>query len=77
MPTIHHPDGRIKVVPIHAARRLTRQGWSEVSASEPAVSRPNPTALKAGWVDWAVSQGADRAEAQAMTKEQLKQVYGG
>lgn len=43
---------------------------SEVSG-RPAQNDP-----KAAWVDWAVSQGADRDEADALTKAELIEFYG-
>lgn len=48
---------------------------------EPAVVKelapPAPGDPKAAWVDYAVSQGTARAEAEDMTKAQLQAVYGG
>jgi hypothetical protein len=38
--------------------------------------RPPRAAAKAAWVDYAVSQGADRGEAEAMSKEDLVGTYG-
>lgn len=43
-------------------------------AEEPAgesVPRPRQAAAKAVWIDYAVSQGLDRAEAEAMDKREL------
>jgi hypothetical protein len=37
---------------------------------------PAQSAKKADWVDYAVSQGADRDEADASTKDDLVQQYG-
>lgn len=45
--------------------------------AEVAPTAPPASASKAAWVDWAVSQGADRAEAEAMTKLNLIGEYGG
>lgn len=36
--------------------------------------RPAGNAPKADWVDWAVSQGLDRDEAEALTKAQLTEL---
>lgn len=44
----------------------------EGSADEP----PARSASKAEWVDYAVSQGADRGEAEAMTQKELVATYG-
>jgi hypothetical protein len=49
-------------------------------ASEPAVeemAQPAPGDPKAAWVDYAVSRGADRTEAEYSTKVQLQAAYGG
>lgn len=39
-------------------------------------SAPAKSASKGDWVDYAVSQGADREEAESSTKEQLIEAYG-
>ena len=39
-------------------------------------SAPAKSANKAEWVDYAVSQGADREEAEGMTKDDLTSTYG-
>jgi hypothetical protein len=41
------------------------------------TSAPARSAVKADWVDYAVSQGASRDEAEGMTKDQLTDRYGG
>jgi hypothetical protein len=54
--------------------------WSraEEAEREPAEpKRPAKTDNKAAWVDWAVANDADRAEAEAMTKDDLIKAYGG
>lgn len=38
---------------------------------------PKPADPKAVWVDYAVSQGAGRSDAESLTKAQLMQAYGG
>lgn len=44
---------------------------------EPAAAdRPPRAANKAAWVDYAVAQGADRGEAEAMSKDDLVAAYG-
>ena len=40
-------------------------------------NRPARTAVKSEWVDWAVECGADRDEAEDMTKADLIDIYGG
>lgn len=37
---------------------------------------PKHAELKPAWVDYAVSQGADREEAEALTKPELIEMYG-
>jgi hypothetical protein len=44
---------------------------------EDAASTPAKSASKGDWVDFAVSQGADREEADAKTKDELIAEYGG
>lgn len=45
---------------------------------EPAeVEPPKHYAAKPDWVDYAVSQGADRDEAENSTKDELIELYGG
>lgn len=59
--------------------RVNEDGTPYVEA-EPeaaAASAPPANAPKATWVDWAVSQGAGRSEAEAMTKLNLIGEYGG
>jgi hypothetical protein len=42
----------------------------------PPVKRPYGNHSKAAWIEWAVHQGADPAEAAAMTKAELQSLYG-
>lgn len=49
---------------------------SEQTAEQPG-SAPAKSASKAEWVDFAVSQGASRDDAEGHTKEQLVEQYGG
>ncbi|MEV0660131.1 hypothetical protein ACIBI3_02340 [Actinomadura luteofluorescens] len=55
-------------------------GWRRLDDPEPAEesepSRPAKSAAKGAWVEWAVSQGADRAEAEKATKDDLIAAYG-
>lgn len=55
----------------------------EVAAIEPVAAaveaipaRPSVADRKAEWVDFAVSQGADRVEAESLTKVELIELYG-
>jgi hypothetical protein len=49
---------------------------TEVRSVTAAVAKPIVNSPKAAWVDHAVSQGADRAEAEAMKKTELIAAYG-
>lgn len=53
-------------------------GWgdAEQKAEQPAAARPAKSAAKGAWVDWAVAQGADRAEAEKATKDDLIAAFG-
>lgn len=56
------------------AKQVLVEGQPATTVAEP--SRPPQSAPKAAWVDWAVSQGADRAEANATSKADLIEAYG-
>lgn len=49
---------------------------AEKAAQANQQGGPAKSATKAEWVDHAVSQGADRDEAEAMTKDELQSKYG-
>ena len=49
---------------------------SEGISTDDEDDRPTQSDLKAEWVDYAVSQGANREDAEALTKEQLIAQYG-
>lgn len=72
---LKHPRADTVATVKHASRRdvLLSRGWSLVDES-PAT--PAASANKAEWVDHAVSQGADRSDAEAMTKAELLEQYG-
>ena len=50
---------------------------AEPEAEAVPASAPPSSAPKAAWVEWAVSQGADQATAEGMTKLNLIGEYGG
>ena len=50
---------------------------TEPEAEAAPATAPPASAPKAAWVAWAVSQGADQATAEAMTKLNLIGEYGG
>jgi hypothetical protein len=58
--------------------RLSADHAEALGATEmEAVERPNKTATKAAWVEYAVSQGADPANAESSTRADLIDRYGG
>ena len=59
--------------------RVNEDGTPFVEAEPEAApaSAPPSSAPKAAWVAWAVSQGADQAAVEAMTKLNLIGEYGG
>jgi hypothetical protein len=52
--------------------------WIQTPAGAQYVSdeKPAQNATKADWVEYAVSQGADRAEAEDATKAELVEKHG-
>lgn len=55
---------------------VTSDGVEHVGELPAAAARPAQAANKDAWVDFAVSQGADRDEAEAKTKAELIDAYG-
>lgn len=55
-------------------------GWRRLDEPAPEpddpVSRPAKSASKADWVAWAVANGAEQAEAEKATKDDLIAAYG-
>lgn len=49
---------------------------AQADEGEDESSAPNSSASKAEWVDHAVANGADRDEAESMTKDDLRSTYG-
>ena len=62
----------LDLTPAEKAERENAENESEESDNGLAKS-----ASKAAWVDHAVAQGADREEAESMTKDELQNTYGG
>lgn len=61
--------------------RVNEDGSAWTGDADPAVpsvpgTRPAQAAPKAEWVGWAVAQGADPDDAEAMTKADLVDKYG-
>lgn len=66
-------------LPDEEAERWLDEGQIEVVDGS-AVSEAGPpakTAPKADWVAFAVTKGADADEAEALTKQELVELYGG
>lgn len=55
---------------------VTADGVEHVGELPATAERPAQAANKDAWVDFAVSQGADRDEAEAKTKAELIAAYG-
>lgn len=58
---------------VQAAQAADAQATADAQA-EPAQT-PSTSATKAEWVEYAVSQGMDRTEADSLTKDDLKSRY--
>lgn len=68
----------VDVTEATAERRISSGRWQAAGrkVTAPAPSPPTSSDTKATWVDFAVSQGADRDEAEALTKADLVELYG-
>lgn len=80
---ITHPDtvhdvGDEVDVSDDRAERLVNIGYAEYvdAPSDDTPDAPAQSAVKADWVDHAVGAGADRDEAEAMTKAELIERFG-
>ncbi len=77
----HHryQDAVIDWLSDEQAQHLLAEGMVEkVAGRKPkAELPPKQVAAKGEWVDYAVSKGADRDEAEALTKQELQELYGG
>lgn len=51
-------------------------GDAELADGEEYVNQPAKSAVKEAWIEWAVASGANREEAEAMTKADLIETYG-
>jgi hypothetical protein len=66
----------------HIADRLTKGYIKRVNpdgsewSDGPAPTKPNVNAPKVEWVGWAVQQGAEPDQAEALTKTDLIEKYG-
>lgn len=83
---IQHPDAEgYLITTVDALPAREADGWHAVGTSwpdtepEPAFdpdAAPSRSARKDAWVAYAVAQGADRDEAEAMTRSDLIDAYG-
>jgi hypothetical protein len=72
MPRMFPPRSSVAVTVSDArAERLLASGWTTGGADVPTKS-----ASKAEWVDYAVSQGMSRDDAESSTKADLVEQYG-
>lgn len=62
--------------PGSAERGKAEAGEESAASSEGESSAPAKSDNKAAWVDYAVTQGAERSEAEALTKAELTDRYG-
>lgn len=82
---LHPASGRVQRASRGAFERVWQhEGWvlnedhvPKKSALDAVPQRPTERDNKAAWVEWAVHNGADRAEAEASTKADLIEAYGG
>lgn len=56
--------------------RKNRTPAGGVEVEKPAVEKPNRSANKGVWIDFVVSRGVDREEAESFTKDELIERYG-
>lgn len=77
--TLPLPDGIAQRLASGALTRVNEDGSPyEQPTPQPQDAPPAKTASKAAWVDYAVdARAVDRAEADAMTKAELIDRYGG
>lgn len=81
----HHyygPGGNDPGATIHwlsdeQAEHFLNEGLVEKVGSTSDDGPPAKTAPKGDWVDYAISKGADPAEAEESTKQELQDLYGG
>ncbi|MFE9865874.1 hypothetical protein ACFYPZ_24570 [Streptomyces sp. NPDC005506] len=72
-----HKEGRLVRVNQDGSAFSESAEESEASSTEPAsIPMPSKGGSKADWVAYAVAQGADVAEAESKTRDQLVDAYG-
>jgi hypothetical protein len=75
-PTLVEPSGSPVVIGDEGLRE-EHAAQARVAEESRARQGPKPNAPKPVWVDYAVKQGQDRTEAEAMTRDQLVEKHGG
>lgn len=76
---LHPASDRVQRASRDAFERVWQhEGWVLLASDEPGTesSRPGPRDPKPAWVEWAVANGADRDEAESMSKKGLIGAYG-
>jgi len=80
---------RFALAAVGAEHGMYVEGGKLIDPSAPPAPEPEPEPEpessgrpvvadnKATWVDWAVSQGLERDEAESLTKAELVELYGG
>jgi hypothetical protein len=84
MATLNAGKDEVRDVPVADAEHYVSNSmaimFDDLPEPEPEeveeVKRPYTNAPKAEWVKWAVSQGANKLDAQCMTKAELQNQYG-
>lgn len=66
-------DPELKSVGGHGDKSVTAHGDKGTSGSQ---EEPKKSASKTDWVEYAVSKGADRADAESATRDELAVVWG-
>ena len=77
--------GSINHAELEALKGSSEEGATEQVAPEPEPQpesesepeAPKDYATKGEWVDYAITQGAERGEAESLTKQELIDLYGG
>lgn len=75
-PDVVHDVGEEVDLSDERAERLVNIGYAEYVDAPEQSEAPAKSAVKSEWVDFAVASGADRDEADALTKAELVERYG-
>lgn len=75
------PDAgpEVKSVTEHGDKSVTEHGDKGAGGNDPddaPLEEPKKSGSKPDWVEWAVSKGADREEAEASSRDDLAAAYG-